>query len=109
MKTKTETIAFRADTDLLRYIDERRSRFGLSRGNWVRGMIAAELVREDGDQSNGQFEAVEQSLEEVQQMLSRLTSNVARSLFYVLTRIGDMPVEEAKDLVRSKLNVGNQE
>ncbi|MBL9090924.1 MAG: hypothetical protein JNL96_06845, partial [Planctomycetaceae bacterium] len=40
---KTQVVGFRADSELLRMIDEARQRFDLSRGDWARGAVIAQL------------------------------------------------------------------
>ena len=46
MNRPSETISFRATKEVLRMIDTARSAFGLSRGDWVRGVVTAHLHQE---------------------------------------------------------------
>lgn len=103
-RKKSETISFRADQDLLRQIDEARRRFGTSRGDWTRAVIGAHLYRHDEEQITLMLLEISAALTRIEGEIPRLLVNQARSLFAVLTLIVEMPPEEAKKLIRSKLH-----
>lgn len=102
MKVRTETVSFRADPDLLKLIDDQCQRFGISRGNWVRGVVLAHLHRSANPVDPVDLGPVERKLDGLERLLDLLKTDLARSLFFVLTRVGEMPVGEAREFVRSK-------
>jgi len=109
MKTRSETVSFRADSDLLKHIDEACERFGLSRGSWVRGIIIAHTLRDDELREVRLPTSTQLSLDVLQQNVARLQISLARAAFLVLTKVGQMPTDEARQLVRSKLMKSEEE
>lgn len=102
MKTRSETISFRADPDLLKQIDGECARFGISRGSWVRGVTIAHLHLPNNEPRPLDFSPLDDKLTSLEQLLDSLKSDVARSLYFVLTKIGNLPSEQARELIRAK-------
>ncbi|MBX9792572.1 MAG: hypothetical protein K2Y37_27035 [Pirellulales bacterium] len=95
MRKRSETISFRAPDELCRFIDKRRAALGVSRGDWVKGVLYALLY----DEAN---ETIIALLGELAHDLKKLNTNQARALFAVLTVIGQMTPAEAKQVIRKK-------
>ena len=102
MKTRSETVSFRADCDLLKMIDHECERFGISRGSWVRGLVIASCHGGDHEREADDLAPLIEKLHEIESQCNALKSDTARSLYFVLTMIGNIPKDEAKELVRSK-------
>jgi len=104
MKRKTEIVSFRADGSLLARIDKAREPLALSRGDWTREIIIARFhMLDEAEEWPGQVADLRQSLEEHEQSMRTLKTNQQRSLFIVLTTIGQLDAEQAKEIVRCKL------
>lgn len=103
MRTHSETVSFRADTELLKSIDEACNRFGLSRGSWVRGVVVSKTLESNEPRDTVIPEEMQQQIDFIQNELRELRITVARSTLMLLTKIGNMPGEEARQLVRDKL------
>ncbi len=103
MKTHSETVSFRAEQDLLKRIDKERSAFDLSRGAWVRGIITAHVFRDEESSSSQIPDEVQQAIEETRSQLEGLRMLIAKATLIVLNKVGDVPLEEARELVRNKL------
>lgn len=97
MRTRSETVSFRADPDLLKLIDSECVRFGISRGNLVRGVVVSHIHQLDLKSLDERFDVLTQSLDS-------LSSDLAKSLFYILTRVGEMSADQAREFVREKLS-----
>ena len=97
-KTPTATISFRANPDLLRLIDEAREPFGISSGEWVRGVVSAHL-RSDKPDPNRETE-IHSMLEHLaaDQQLTR--TGLMRLAYVLLTDRGTRSPEEAKGIVQ---------
>lgn len=103
MKTHSETVSFRAEQDLLKRIDKERSVFDLSRGAWARGIITAHVFRDEESSSGKIPDDVQQAIEETRSQLEGLRMLIAKATLIVLNKVGDVPMEEARELVRNKL------
>jgi len=99
MKHPSDTISFRADTELARLIDSAREPFGISRGDWVRGVVLGHLHRGDTTDVNDQLADLRTTLERLLDDVRQSQQGLSRMLFAVLTLIGRMPPEEAKAIV----------
>lgn len=100
MKRRTETVSFRIDQDLARLIDEARGPFQISRGDYVRAVVHAELLR-------GRNRQVDHTLVDIQEQVAELLiesretrEGMERMLFATLTLIGKHPTEVATAAVR---------
>jgi hypothetical protein len=100
MKRSSETISFRADTDLARLIDTARSPFGISRGDWVRGVVIAQLHRGEASDLDVHVTDLRKTLEELQTDAHRLQTQGRRMMFTLLTLLGHVPSDEAKTIVQ---------
>ena len=104
MRRKTEIVSFRADASLLARIDKSREALEISRGEWVREVVIAHFHNlDDSVEWPAQIADFRQSQDQLQQEVNRLHTNQRRSLLIVLTRIGELDLESAKELVRCKL------
>jgi hypothetical protein len=105
MKRRTEVVAFRADETLLSRMDSARKAVGLSRGDWVREVIVTHL-HEDDDQLDlpAVIADLRQFIEQLDQSVRQLSTNQKRSLIILLTKVGDMDLDKAKEVARCKLS-----
>ncbi|MBX7165920.1 MAG: hypothetical protein K1X74_06185 [Pirellulales bacterium] len=102
-RKRTATVSFRADADFLRLLDEARRRFGVSRGEWVRGAIHTILYSTERERRDQQLADLQRVLDELAEGQRELRTHHARGLFAVLTIAGQMPAEEARQLIRENL------
>jgi hypothetical protein len=100
MRRTSDTISFRADSDLARLIDAAREPFGISRGDWVRGVILGHLHRGDTQHVDEQLSDLRRTLEELNAESRETRSALPRMLFAVLTMLGQVQVEDAKRVVQ---------
>lgn len=103
MRRRTETVSFRASEDLLRRIDEERTPFGISRGDWVRGVITARMFMEKADALADEIAGIAGAVHRTEEELTKLKANLARAVYLVITCVSDIDPEQARDLVREKL------
>lgn len=103
MKRKSQTVSFRADEDTLRLIDERRKPFGISRGDWVRGVVQTQLFGREGEADSPQLAALVAQQAELADGVGHLNVAMARVLFALLTQVGQIDAETAKEIVRKVL------
>lgn len=100
MKRKSETISFRVDENLARLIDESRSVFGTSRGDFVRSVLISHLHQADARMIADQLLELREDVEAVRAECVGASSAQRRVLYIVLTVLGQLPVDEAQDIVR---------
>ena len=105
MRQKTETVSFRADTELLKAIDDQRHHFQISRGAWVRGIVITWLNQIHLE--NQTHRPNQDQLEAVGNQLERVLRNQAKSLYLEMTVIGGMSDDDARSLVKRQL-IGEQ-
>jgi hypothetical protein len=104
MKRKTEIVSFRADASLLARIDKAREPLSLSRGDWLRELAIAHFHEdESAADMPAQLADLRLALDEITQLLAPIASNQKRSLFIVLTAVGKFDPEQAKEIIRCKL------
>lgn len=99
MRKKTETIAFRADEDLLKLIDKEREIYELSRGNWVKAIVISWLHH----QSKG-FEDVAKELRSLSGQIETVRLDVAKAVYIQLTHSNVASDEEAREIIRSQFS-----
>lgn len=99
MRKKTETIAFRADDDLLRLIDKERDIYGLSRGNWVKAIVISWLHH----QGRG-IEDLAQELKSLSGQIETVRLDVAKAVYIQLTFSNVASDEEAREIIRSQFS-----
>ncbi len=102
MKIRSETVSFRADDELLKQIDAECDEFKISRGHWVRGVVLAHFHRRESAITQDDFSELLRRLNELTMQVEAIRPGLARSLFFVLTRVGNVPADAAKELVRTK-------
>lgn len=102
MRTRSETVSFRADDELLKQIDAECDEFKISRGHWVRGVVLAHFHRRESAITHDDLAELFRRVDELTGQVAALRPELARSLFFVLTRVGNLSSDAARDLVRSK-------
>lgn len=101
MRKQTTTIAFRVDKDLVREIDAQREPFGSSRGEWVRGIVITWL---NLIQQNRQVAPADSAtIDALGSKLEVISRNQAKSVYLLLTAIGNISQEDARALVKRQL------
>ena len=100
---KSETISFRASEDLLRQIDKAREPFGISRGDWVRGVVTGWLFREGEEGRTDQLSEIANGVHRGEDELAKLNARLARAVYLILTCATDIEPAEIQALVRDKL------
>ncbi len=103
MKRRSDTVSFRADEELLRLIDEARKPFGISRGDWVRGVVQSQVFGGKSEVDLAQLATLAGHQEELAESVGRLNVALPRILFAVLTQVGQLDAEQAKEIVRKTL------
>ena len=103
MRKTSATISFRIDEDMLRLLDETRKPFGISRGEWARGVVIAHLMRHDQMAIVEQVADLRALVEQLSSLATATHTNVARSLIVALTLIGKLDLDAAKQIAREKL------
>src|SRR4051794_36912460 len=96
------TIGFRAGDELLRLIDKERERFGVSRGEWVRGAISALLFAER-ENTMAMLEELRALVQQSCDAARGHDHRLAAALFTILTEVGEMPENDAKAIVRRRI------
>lgn len=103
MKTRSETVSFRADQDLLKRIDRECGQFELSRGTWARGIITAHAFRDRERKVAEIPDGLQRSIDEMKRQLEELRLTLARATLIILNKVGNIPTDEAREVVRGKL------
>ena len=96
----SESITFRADSDLAQKIDAAREAFGISRSDWVRGAIINHFRQSTPEDLNLQFVDLRQTLTHMDMEASRTSAQLKRVTFMILTIVGRVSADEAKAIVR---------
>ncbi|MFN9721637.1 MAG: hypothetical protein ACK58H_00195 [Planctomyces sp.] len=99
MKTASEPVSFRASTAMLSQIDARRKPFGISRGEWVRGIVMQHLSGADATALSGQLDGLAATVSELQRAQSTAKNDMARQLYLLLIELGGRDPEQARELV----------
>ncbi len=100
MKRRTQTVSFRVDQDLARLIDAARGPFQISRGDYVRAIVHAELVRDRGGSGDPALIDIQEQLGELLGESREVRECMERMLYATLTMIGKLPAETATAAVR---------
>lgn len=95
LNRKSNTIAFRVDPAMLLAIDAERMRLGVSRGELVRALVAVHFESRPAQ--------LLERLDGLDSLLKRLSKNQVRALVTLLTRVGSVSLDEAKEIVRTNL------
>ena len=91
----SNTIAFRAKDELLKKLDSDCRRLGISRGELVRAIVSLHY--------DTQPEALRDDLDKLLTKVRLIHKNQARTLVSLLTAIGRVPLEDAKQVARTDL------
>lgn len=103
MKRRTQTVSFRADEDTLRLLDQKRKAFGVSRGDWVRGVVQTQLFSDPGQADLAQLDSIAVQQIEIADGVGKLNTAMPRMLFAMLTQVGEIDAEAAREIVRKVL------
>jgi hypothetical protein len=94
-KQTSNTIAFRAPSELLASLDADCSRLNLSRGELVRAIVSLHY--------ESQPSALRDDVSRLLAKISMIHRNQARMLVSLLTADSKLPLEEAKQVARTNL------
>lgn len=100
MKRKSQTIGFRVPNEIADSIDEARKAFGISRGDWVRGVVVRSLAAVN-TQDDSQLDDVRCQL---QSIFDNVTTNrlaLKRVAYSLLVQAAQLSTDDAKQLTRS--------
>jgi hypothetical protein len=103
MRKRSQVVSFRADEDLLRLLDQERGNFEISRGALVRGITQAHFHARDDEPILALLNDIRDNDARLDAEIVKLQTNLARVLFALLTVVGEMSSEDAKQIVRNKL------
>lgn len=99
MATPSQPISFRVPSATLKQIDARRNPFGISRGEWVRGIVLQHLAGSDANSLSAQIDGLAAGQSEFNRTAEQQRKDLARLLFLVLTELGNLPRDVAKQVV----------
>ncbi len=99
MATASQPISFRVPPAILQQIDARRKPFGISRGEWVRGIVIQNLAGTDANALSAQIDGLAAGLSELIQKADSQKADLARVLFLLLTELGNLPRDDARNLI----------
>lgn len=102
MKSTSEPVSLRLSAAVLAQIDARREPFGISRGEWVRGVVMQSLNGGDSAAVSAQLDGLAAAVQDIQRAADGGRKDLARLLFLLLTELGDMGADDAKQLVVSR-------
>jgi len=100
MKRATKTISFRVNHEVAGLIEAARKPFGLSAGEYVRGIVTQSLDSQGGINVGSDLTEIRQALAELTAENMALQQCLRRLAFVILTRAGDLTPEAARDAVR---------
>jgi hypothetical protein len=100
MKRATKTISFRVNHEVAGLIETARKPFGLSAGEYVRGIITRSLDSFSGSSTENDLAEIRQALAELTAENLALQQCLRRLAFVILTRTGDLTPEAGRDAVR---------
>lgn len=101
MRRKTTPISFRVDEETLRRIDELSKSYGISRGDWVRGVVIARLHESDHSELLAQLEHVVSLLQEASVAQTKFKDVQERSLVALLRHAAHLDGDELRQVFRS--------
>ncbi len=102
MKSMSEPVSLRLSAAVLAQIDARRSPFGISRGDWVRGVVMQTLNGGDSAAVSAQLDGLATAVQDIQEAFDDSRKDLARLLFLLLTELGHMGGDDAKQVVVSR-------
>ncbi len=103
MKIPSEIISFRADEELLRQIDAACVECQLSRGTWAKEVVIHRLHERRAAVTQDDLSKVTDQIEKLQADIDDVRDRwLAKLLFQMLMHVGNVPRDQAKELVRTK-------
>ncbi len=90
------------DTEVFDFMHERACEMNSTPGLWARGLVIAERHRPHSETVE-ELLAIKQQLQNLATSIEKLRINQTRSLYLLLTHIGQMEPEKANALAISKL------
>lgn len=97
MKRPSETVSFRLSTDVAKLVDRAREPFGLSRGEWVRGLVINHLQHDETNQIASELVELRQSVLEVRSDSQSLQASIRRLAYALLTQGEPLSAQEAHE------------
>jgi hypothetical protein len=92
---QSHIVAFRVDDELLRLIDSDCKDFSVSRGPWVRGIIAKHYMSSRHDELAARLDEVTSTLRELGGLIAS-RAQLRRVFVAILIELGAMDAQEAK-------------
>lgn len=100
MRRRTIPISFRVDEDVLRRIEDECKPYGISRGDWVRGVVISRLHAADQTELLAQLEHLIGGVSELHVLVSRGKEFQERSFAAMLHHVGNLDLEEVRQILR---------
>src|SRR5262245_48380927 len=104
MKLRSTTIAFRLSNELLPLLDEECKRLKLSHGGYCRALVTSLLMRPENavtpDELAGTKDEIAGLIAELTERVQQTQSSLRRTLYEILTRVGELNDEEAREVTR---------
>lgn len=100
MGQKTETVSFRLNNDVLKLIDRERSPFGISRGEWIRGLVVNHLQNNPVDKLAAELVEVRRTVLEQTTDVHLLHDSIRRLAYMLMTQAEPLSPVEAKEGVQ---------
>ena len=97
MSRPSETVSFRLNSDVGKLVDRQRKPFGLSRGEWVRGLVTNNLQNNSVDQLAKEIIELRQTVRDESEALH---DSIRRLAYLVLTQADPLTPDKAKDEVQ---------
>lgn len=103
-RAATTTISFRVNAETRSMIDAARKPFNISPGEYVRGIIIQSLDQRLGQGPADDAVELRQALSDLMAENQSLQQSLRRLSFVLLTRLGDMSADAAREAVRHIFN-----
>lgn len=97
MKRPSETISFRLNDEVAKLVDRARGPFGISRGEWVRGLVINHLQNNSVDQVSGELIELRQSVLGLQAGSQSLQDSIRRLAYVLLTQSEPLTPAQAQE------------
>ena len=106
-RAATTTISFRVNAETRSMIDAARKPFNISPGEYVRGIIIQSLDQRLGQGQIDDAVELRQAVSDLMAENQSLQQSLRRLSFVLLTRLGDMPADAAREAVRHIFSQGD--